>query len=63
MGGMLARRGETLAVAESCTGGLLAERITKVPGSSAYFTGGFVSYASAAKHTLLGVAEGAHPGI
>jgi nicotinamide-nucleotide amidase len=61
VGGMLARRGETLAVAESCTGGLLAERITKVPGSSAYFTGGFVSYASTAKHTLLGVAEGAHP--
>jgi nicotinamide-nucleotide amidase len=61
VGAMLARRGETLAVAESCTGGMLAERITQVAGSSAYFLGGFVSYATAVKHTLLGVAEDANP--
>jgi len=61
VGAMLKDRGETLAVAESCTGGLLAERVTQTPGSSAYFIGGFVSYAAAAKQTLLGVPEGANP--
>jgi PncC family amidohydrolase len=45
----------TLATAESCTGGLLAGRITDVSGSSAYFTGGMVSYSYAAKEALLGV--------
>ncbi len=45
----------TLATAESCTGGLLAGRITDVSGSSAYFTGGVVSYSYAAKEALLGV--------
>ena len=44
-----------LAAAESCTGGLLAAHITAVPGSSAYFVGGVVSYANAAKEALLGV--------
>jgi nicotinamide-nucleotide amidase len=61
VGGMLARRRETIAVAESCTGGMLGERITQAPGSSAYFLGGFLTYSSAAKHSLLGIAEGAHP--
>jgi PncC family amidohydrolase len=45
----------TLATAESCTGGLLAGRITDVSGSSAYFVGGVVSYANEAKEKLLGV--------
>jgi nicotinate (nicotinamide) nucleotide adenylyltransferase len=45
----------TLALAESCTGGLVSHRITNVPGSSDYFIGGVVSYAYAAKVSLLGV--------
>lgn len=45
----------TLAVAESCTGGLLAARITDIPGSSAYFEGGVVTYSYEAKKRILGV--------
>lgn len=45
----------TLAVAESCTGGLIAHRVTNVPGSSQYFVGGVVSYADAVKQGVLGV--------
>ena len=48
-------RGVTVATSESCTGGLVAARITAVPGSSAMFLGGVVSYANAAKQELLGV--------
>ncbi len=44
-----------LATAESCTGGLIADRITNIPGSSDYFIGGFVSYAYEAKVASLGV--------
>ncbi len=47
--------GRTVAVAESCTGGLIAERLTEVAGSSAYFTEGIVAYANEAKVRLLGV--------
>jgi nicotinamide-nucleotide amidase len=52
---MLKERGSTLAVAESCTGGLLANRITNVPGASDVFTHGYVTYSNAAKIELLGV--------
>ncbi len=51
----LRRGGLWLAVAESCTGGLLAGRITDAPGSSAYFRGGVVAYANAVKQELLKV--------
>ncbi len=51
----LARTGQTLAVAESCTGGLLAELITDIPGSSRYFTYGWVTYSNEAKCRELGV--------
>lgn len=45
----------TLSVAESCTGGLIAYRVTSVPGSSAYFLGGVIAYSNELKHQLLGV--------
>jgi nicotinamide-nucleotide amidase len=47
--------GYTLSVAESCTGGLLAERITSVPGSSKYFIGGLIAYSNDVKMKALGV--------
>ena len=51
----LAGRGESLAVAESCTGGALGGRITGRPGSSRYFRGGVIGYADDVKEELLGV--------
>jgi nicotinamide-nucleotide amidase len=51
----LTARGETLAVAESCTGGFLANRLTNVPGASAVFLGGVVTYSNQAKQDILGV--------
>ncbi len=51
----LTERRQTLAVAESCTGGRLASRITDVPGASAVFLGGAVAYSNALKQSLLGV--------
>lgn len=57
IGALLVAQGKTVATAESCTGGLVAARITRVGGSSAYFLGGIVSYSNGAKHKLLGVPE------
>jgi len=53
IGNLLRARGLKLATAESCTGGLIADRITDVPGSSEYFIGGVVAYAYEAKVALI----------
>jgi len=53
--GRLASLGRTLAVAESCSGGLIAHRITDVSGASACFVGGVVAYGNEVKQALLGV--------
>ncbi|WP_256403388.1 CinA family protein [Halorubrum salinum] len=57
IGELLTERDETLAVAESLTGGLVGSRVTDVPGASAYFDRGFVTYAYDAKRELLGVSR------
>jgi nicotinamide-nucleotide amidase len=53
----LIQRNKTIAVAESCTGGLLGKILTDLPGSSAYFWGGVISYSNEAKQRLLGVSQ------
>ena len=55
VGRLLVQRGLTLALAESCTGGLIGHRITDVPGSSDYFIGSVVAYAYQVKERVLGV--------
>jgi nicotinamide-nucleotide amidase len=55
VGDLLKEEGATIAVAESCTGGRVASRLTAVPGSSAYFMGGFITYTNELKEKLLGV--------
>ena len=56
-------KGVSLATAESCTGGQIAARITSVPGSSAVFLGGVVSYANAVKRDVLGVSAAILDGV
>ena len=55
IGVLLRQRGLWLAVAESCTGGLIGDRITNIPGSSEYFLGGVIAYANHVKVNQLGV--------
>jgi nicotinamide-nucleotide amidase len=57
VGELLRRRGQSLATAESCTGGLIGKMITDVSGSSDYYLGGMVSYANAVKQSALGVSQ------
>ncbi|MGQ9700301.1 MAG: CinA family protein [Candidatus Bipolaricaulaceae bacterium] len=57
IGEVLRKKGLTLAVAESCTGGLLGMRITEVPGSSDYFRGGVIAYSNTVKAKVLGVPQ------
>lgn len=54
---LCAQKGWALAVAESCTGGLIGARLTSVPGSSVYFLGGVISYSNELKSSLLGVPD------
>ncbi|MBN1787937.1 MAG: competence/damage-inducible protein A [Sedimentisphaerales bacterium] len=58
VGQKLSEQKKTLATAESCTGGLIAKMITDIPGSSSYFTGGWVTYNNEAKISQLGVEKG-----
>ncbi|MEE8392566.1 MAG: nicotinamide-nucleotide amidohydrolase family protein, partial [Anaerolineae bacterium] len=55
VGELLKRRGMTLAVAESCTGGLVSHRITNVPGSSTYYEGSITAYSYDVKELILHV--------
>ena len=57
VGRLLTKTGTTLALAESCTGGLLAKRLTDMPGSSAYFKEGLVTYSNESKERWLGVSH------
>jgi nicotinamide-nucleotide amidase len=57
VGHLLKERGLNLATAESCTGGHIGHKITSIPGSSAYYLGGFVAYSNAIKMQQLGVQE------
>jgi len=55
IGDLLREKGWTLSIAESCTGGLVCDRITDVPGSSKYFEGGMVNYSNESKAKHLGI--------
>ena len=56
LGAALTRKGLLLATAESCTGGWIGQVVTMVPGSSAWFDRGFITYSNRAKQEVLGVA-------
>ncbi len=58
VGEALRRRGQTMATAESCTGGLIGHVLTETPGSSEYFVGGAIVYSNTAKNLVLGVDAG-----
>jgi len=58
LGELMRFRGLKIATAESCTGGLVADRITNISGSSEYFPGGIVAYSNEVKANLLGVSWG-----
>ena len=57
VGGLLKAHGLMLATAESCTGGGVAQAVTEIAGSSAWFERGFITYANDAKHEMLGVSQ------
>jgi PncC family amidohydrolase len=63
VGGLLKARKESVAVAESSTGGLIAAALLAVPGASAYFLGGAVLYTHKAREGLLGIELASHPGM
>jgi len=63
VGALLKERKETLAIAESSTGGLIAAALLAVPGASAYFVGGGVIYTGKARETLLGIDLAAQVGM
>jgi PncC family amidohydrolase len=63
VGGLLKARNETVAVAESSTGGLIAAALLAAPGASAYFVGGGVIYTHKAREVLLEVDLARHPGM
>ena len=63
VGALLKARKETVAVAESSTGGLIAASLLAVPGASAYFVGGGVLYTHGARQALLGIDLADHPGM
>lgn len=63
VGALLKERGETIAIAESSTGGLLSAALLAVPGASAYYGGGSVVYTSPARELYLGINFDDHPGM
>ena len=63
VGGLLKQRGETVAVSESSSGGLVSAALLAVPGASAYFMGGVVVYTGPARDTFLGIDLNDHPGM
>ncbi len=63
VGALLKERGETIAVSESSSGGLVSAALLSVPGASAYFLGGAVIYTGTARDEFLGVDIDAHPGM